>query len=492
MKKINHIKKVLLLLIVSLSMGIVFCQKPYTLDPNSMIAIVNVNIIDVENGNVSTNMTILIKGNHIINMGSTKKTKTPKLAKIVNGQGKFIIPGLWDMHAHTSSETNTRRVIYPLFIANGITSARVMSADCYEPCWKLAMNIQQSRGLLKEIKNGELIGPRAILGSNYVNGPRPGDSSTVKRPGTAADGKKLVHFLMDRGVDFIKIYDGIPRDAYFGLASEANKEHFIFAGHNPLRVKTSEASDAGQKSIEHCCEGNLFIESSSREEELRPKYTQLYFADSTKDLYKVVLEMVKSFDKNKFEKIIHKLVENKTWLVPTLLVEDVLNPKKPNWKNDPRNKYVPKDELKYWGENEKELNDILGVPDPEIREKRFEIVREMQKAGVSILAGSDCGVYGAYYGESLHDELAQLVEAGLTNLEALQAATIKAAEYEQATDSLGSIKKGMLADLVLLDANPLKNIGNTKRINAVISNGRLFDRMALDAILQKVVAEAAK
>ncbi|MBS1667834.1 MAG: amidohydrolase family protein [Bacteroidetes bacterium] len=488
----KKIKWALPLLIVLLNLGHAFSQKPYTLNPNSLIAIVNTNIIDVENGNVSNNMTILIKGNRIINIGSAKKIKIPKQTKVLDGQGKFVIPGLWDMHAHTSSETNTRRVIYPLFIANGITSVRVMSADCYDPCWKLAMNIYKSIELLKEIKNGELIGPRAILGSNYVNGPKPGDSSTVKRPGTEEDGKKLVHFLMGRGVDFIKIYDGIPRDAYFGLASEANKEHFPFAGHNPIRVKTSEASDAGQKSIEHCCEGNLFIESSSREDELRSKYTKLYLSDSTKDLYKVVLEIVKSFDKTKFEKIIQKLMENKTWFVPTLLVEDILNPKKPNWRNDLRNKYVPKDELKYWVKNEKELNDFLGVPDPEIRQKRFEIVRDMQKAGVNILAGSDCGVYGAYYGESLHDELALLVEAGLSNLEALQAATIKAAQYEQATDSLGSIKKGMLADLILLDANPLKNIGNTKRINTVISNGRLFDRKALDAILQKVLIEAAK
>lgn len=485
-------KNILFFIIVLLNTTLVLSQNQNAKNPNDIVVIVDANIIDVENGNIANKMTVIIKGNRIAEIGKGHQLKIPKRAKVVYANGKFLIPGLCDMHAHTSSESNTRNVIYPLFIANGITTVRVMSGDCFDPCRELVMNINQSRKLQKEISNGELIGPKTTFGSFYINGANPGHSSTVKKPGNAEDGKKLVHLLKERGVDFIKIYDGLSRAAYFGIAKEAQKEHITFLGHNPHLLKASEVSDAGQKSIEHCCEGNLLIECSSKEDELRKKYAELYAADSTKNLYDLVLEMVKSYDKTKCQNIYQTFIKNKTWLVPTLLVEDATNPIRVNWRNDPRLKYIPKNELNSWENVEISFNSFFGTPSAAIKQKRQEMILEMHKAGVNLLAGSDCGVFGVFYGESLHDELALLVEAGLTELEALQAATFKPAQYAQATDSLGNIKKGMIADLLLLDENPLKNIKNTKRINVVVANGRLFDRKALDSILDKASIEAAK
>jgi hypothetical protein len=492
MKVPKNTKKVFLLMILLFNTGKAFCQKNRESNTTGNVAIVNVNIIEVEDGTVLENRTIIIKDNYITEIGPSNKLKHQKQVRIINGKGKYIIPGLWDMHAHTSSETNTRGIVYPLFIANGITSLRVMSADCFDPCWPLSMNITQSRKLQKDVKSGKLIGPRTILGSIYVNGARAGDSSTIKAPATLEHGSQLVSLLLERDVDFIKISDGIPRDAYFGIAKEAKRQNIPFAGHNPLDLKTSEISDAGQKSIEHCCEGNLFKECSTLEDELRKKYNELFLSENPKNAYDLVLEMVKTYDKTKCENIFKKFVENKTWFVPTLFVEDVGQSYKANWRNDPRLKYVPENEQKQWAEDETMINNFFGTPYPEIRQKRFEIVRSMQKAGVSILAGSDCGVYGAFYGSSLHDELELLVEAGLTELEALQSATIKPAQYAQLSDSLGTIKKGMLADFILLDANPLKNIINTRRIHSVVSNGQLFDRKNLDTLLEKTAIEAAK
>jgi len=230
-------RKMLTELLVALILGIVPTQNSAAETSGDTIAITDVTIIDVVDGTISNNMTLIIEGNIISEIGATIAVEILKHAKIVRATGKYVIPGLWDMHAHTSSEANTRGIIYPLFIANGITGIRVMSADCFEPCWELTLNIEQSKKIQEDVREGKLIGPRAILASTYIRGAKPGDSSTVKAPGTKEHGKELVHLLMDRGVDFIKIYDELPREAYFGIAEEANKQGIPFAGHTPVAEK---------------------------------------------------------------------------------------------------------------------------------------------------------------------------------------------------------------------------------------------------------------
>jgi imidazolonepropionase-like amidohydrolase len=469
-----------------------FCQYNHSSDISKVKVLEHINIIDIENGNISHDMSIIIVKNRISNIGKSFNLKIPTDAIKYNCAGKFVIPGLWDMHAHSSSETNTRNIIYPLFIANGITSVRIMSADCISPCHELSMNISQSKQLQKEIIKGDLVGPRLILGSNYVGGPKPGELSTIDRPGNEVDARKYVQNIKNKGVDFIKIYDMVPRDAYFSIANEANKLQIPFAGHNPQLIKTSEASEAGQKSIEHCCEVNFFRDCSTREEELSAKFTKEYLAEKTTGINEVVYEMVKSYDKNKCIVLWQQFIKNKTYFVPTLFVEDISQSMNINWRKSKSVIYVPKNELKYWSEDEVNFSNYFGKPYKEIREKRFEIVRDMQKAGVDLMAGSDCGVIGVFYGESLHEELRLLVQAGLSELEALQSATLKPSEYNRSNDSLGKIKKSMLADLLVLDANPLLDIRNTKRINMVISNGIFFDRNRLDKILKNISIEAAK
>lgn len=257
--------KPLLLLLLILVFGISSFDYSEEKKSEGVIVITNASVIDMENGSISKRMSLLIEQGIISEIGPTGDVKIPSKAKIIDGSGKYLIPGLWDMHAHTSSEAITRKIFYPLYIANGITGIRVMSADCFEPCWELDMSIDQSRKLQDEVRNGMLIGPRAILGSTYIHGAQPGELSTVQAPGTKEDAKKLVNLLFERGVDFIKIYDEVPREAYFGIAEEANRKGLPFAGHVPTAVRASEASDAGQKSIEHCCAGDVFEECSTEE-----------------------------------------------------------------------------------------------------------------------------------------------------------------------------------------------------------------------------------
>lgn len=485
------IKNILILGILIL--GIYSCNSPNTEKTDDLIAITNTSIINMNDGKISEGMTLIIKNGIITTIGQSNEIELSSETKVVNGQGKYVIPGLWDMHAHTSSESVTRSVLYPSFIANGVTGIRVLSADCFEPCWELQMNIEQSRQLQNDVENSILTGPRAILGSTYINGAKPGEASTIEAPGNKQDGEKLVHLLLDREVDFIKIYDAIPRDAYFGIADEANKKGLPFAGHVPLSIKASEASDAGQKSIEHCCAGSLFEECSSEEEKLRDQITKLIQSREPKNMYNLVLELVKTYDAAKCQEVYKIFLANNTFYTPTLVATEMDNIlKKDDWRNDPRLKYLPKNELEFWIEDEVATKELLGIQDPLIREKRFEIVGDMNKAGVQLLAGSDCGVFGVHYGSGLHDELKLLVEAGLTELEALQTATLNPAAYAEKSDSFGNIVEGMTADLILLDANPLDNISNTKRIFSVLSNGKYYDRQSLDSILEKVAIEVAK
>jgi len=474
-------------------LGIYSCESPRKEKTDNLIAITNTSLIDMNNGQVSEDMTLVIKNGIITSIGESNKIELPSEVKIINGTGKYVIPGLWDMHAHTSSEYVTRSILYPSFIANGVTGIRVLSADCFEPCWELDMNIEQSRGLQSEVKDGKVIGPKSILGSTYIQGAKPRETSTIKEPGNRQDGEKLVHLLLDRGIDFIKIYDEIPRDAYFGIADEANKQGLPFAGHVPLSIKASEASDAGQKSIEHCCEGSLFEECSSEEKKLREQITKLIQSREPKNMYSLVLELVKTYDDAKCQDVYRKFLENNTFYTPTLVATEMDNIlRKDDWRKDPRLIYLPRKERDFWDEDEIATKELLGVQDPLIRDKRFEIVGDMNKAGVKLLAGSDCGVFGVHYGFGLHDELELLVEAGLTELEALQTATLNAAEYADKSDSYGNIKTGLMADLILLEANPLDNIRNTKQIYSVLSNGKFYDRQSLDTILENVAVEAAK
>ncbi len=463
-----------------LIIAFISCKK--TIQANLIIS--NVNIVDVENMVVNSNQTIAIENGKIVSIIPHATSLEIKAETLIDGTNKYVIPGLWDMHAHTSSDSNTREILFPLFIANGVTSIRVLAADCFEPCWELDMDINQSKKLQAEVKYGKLIGPRAILGSTYIHGAEPGKSSTVQAPGTKEHGKELVHLLIDRGVDFIKIYDELPRDAYFGIAKEAKKQGITIAGHVPVAVKASEASDAGQKSIEHCCAGSLFEECSSLEEELRKQVVELVQSREPKDMNKLILEMVKSYDDVKCQAIFQKFFTNGTWFVPNLLAGEKHT--RSGWQADPRLKYIPKKELKWWYNNEASTSELYGQSYPEIRQKRFKIVRDMHKAGVNLLAGSDCGIYGVFHGSGLHDELTLLVEAGLTELEVLQTATIKPAEFAQQSDSLGTIEIGKLADLVILDKNPLEDIRNTQKIDAVITNGRYLSRATIDSLLLSV------
>ena len=447
-----------------------------TVGQEPVVAITHVNLIDATGAPVQADMTVIIRGKEIVQIGKSDATPVPNTAKVINGKDKYLIPGLWDMHVHEIFGAwlpEDDKITPVLFVANGVTGVRDMGGDL-EPLKKWRARIAE----------GTLLGPRMIISGPMLDGPVPQFPSSEPVM-DAAEGRRIVDELRKNGADFIKIQSLVPRDAYFAAADEAKKDGIVFAGHVPDKVRAAEASNAGQKSIEHLT--GVFEGCSTVEDELmaaprgpgRGKFLSTY-------------------DPARAKALIVLFAKNQTWQVPTLYWE------RGEWLieqtsagPDPLAKYAPK----VWKDRSWPmftagiLKDWSTDPVAD-REKFFQaelkMVGEMKKAGVPILAGTDTAAgVRVYPGFSLHEELELLVQAGLTPMEALQAATLNAGKYLGLQDT-GTIEKGKRADLVLLDANPLADIKNTRKIQSVVLAGRYLSRMDLDRLLAGVEEAAAK
>jgi ketosteroid isomerase-like protein len=463
------------------------------------LAITDVNVVDVGVGVVRPGMTVVVSRDRIMALGPSGSVEVPGDARVVDGTARFLIPGLWDMHVHTGSDRNTREIIYPLFVAHGVTGVRNMMGDCFD-CGPVDFAIDLVHARRRAVAAGELIGPRVVASSAYAGSHeqaarRSTEGSSPQAPATAADARAFVRLAKERGVDFIKIYDMLPREAYFALAEEAKRLGLPFAGHVPVEVRASEASDAGQASIEHRGPGSVLEECSSREDELRARViAELHKAEMgarhTPDgpaFLPLMLEMVDTHDPAKCAALAERFVQNGTWRVPTLMTGRLPSELGRGWREDPYARFLPPEERRYFEWAEETYARDLGDAEEQAPVSRWvrEVTRAMHRAGVRMLAGSDAGETGIFWGISLHQELELLVSAGLTAADALRAATLGAAEFLEATDSLGTVEVGKLADLVLLDANPLDDISNTQRIAAVVLGGRYLDRAALDELLER-------
>lgn len=462
------------------------------------LAFTNVSVVDVSEGIVRSEMTVIVKGDRITGVGKADLLEIPAGATIIDGSGKYLIPGLWDMHTHTSSIPITRDIFFPLFIANGVTGIRNMETDCFEleqpDCYDEVFadplpSIYDIKAWREEIQAGTLIGPRIVAGSAMLDGPGPDEQSTPYKPGTAEHAREHARILKERGVDFAKIYNFIPRDAYFAFTDEANRLGLQFAGHVPEGVRASEASEAGQRSIEHTAFTNVGEECSAREDEIRRRI-RAEFDSEEPQILPIWLDIVESYDSVKCAKVYETFIKYGTWVTPTLVsAESDLS-----WREDPRLRYLPREERELWSNIEEDAHAMGTITEQQQPLVHFQhdVTLAQHRAGVPLLAGSDAGTTGVFAGFGLHDELEVLVAIGLTEAEALRTATLEPARYLEAVDTQGTVEVGKVADLVLLDANPLEDISNTQRIEAVVANGRYFDRQELDEILENVARAAQK
>ena len=443
----------------------------------SAIVFRNVSVIDMTGGHPKPNMTVIVRGNRIAEIG--KNLKIPKNAEIVDASGKFLIPGLWDMHVHmfnniSRAGTNDRDVNFPLFVANGVTGVRDMFSD--------PEDIKLARQWNAEREAGTTIAPRVFVGSTIVDGVPAfvPDLPQILGVKNAEEARAAVRTLKASGAGFIKVYWNLSPEAYFAIADEAKKLGIVFAGHVPFSVSAFEVSDAGQKSIEHLT--GIVETCSSKEDELRKKEWTPAVSD----------EMFATYDAKKCLNLFKRFAKNQTYHAPTaILHRGMALYDDDGFLNNPSFKYVSKATLKEWADSP-QLNRHHNL---KIRKREFEWLLEtigaMHRAGVPILAGTDNNNPYVVPGFALHDELELFVRAGLTPRQALETATINPAKYLELTRSHGTIETGKTADLILLDANPLADIANTRKINAVIAGGRLLKRADLDEMLNKV-AERAK
>jgi imidazolonepropionase-like amidohydrolase len=443
------------------------------------IVITHATVINPGTSSVQANRTVVITGNHITSVSDTAQFQSPKNARVVDATGQYLIPGLWDMHVHSAFGDwfpGGRDIILPLFIANGITGVRDMGGD--------APVLLEWR---KEIAEGEIIGPRMVISGPMLDGYLPDgklrfpSSIAITTPASAV---AAVDSLKLQGADFIKVQSVISHDAYLAAAAEARKQGLPIVGHVPDKVRIEEVVEAGQKSIEHLM--GIFEGCSTQEEKFI----------SGKGNLKLLLT---TQDRQRCDSLTKLLAQNQVWQVPTLAWQrggTFLDQR--DLKHQPLDKYVPA----YWRDvtwrrfTDQMMPDLLRDP-LALRQEYFtqnlQMVGALHRAGVPFMAGTDTapGVY-IMPGFSLHDELANFVEAGFTPMEALETATSNPAKFLGMEASSGSIAPGKIADLVLLSANPVGDIRNTQKITAVIADGRLLDRAELDQILVKVEAAAKR
>ena len=446
------------------------------------LVIQRVTVIAATGKAAQPSMTVVIEQDQIAAIGPWKKVKAPTGSQIVDGRGKFLIPGLWDMHVHafateSGGKPGGKTWMYPLYLVNGIVGVRVMWGPENASAWR-AQHAKYDKP-----------SPSAYLASPIIDGPKPtwpGSVAVVD----AAQARAAVDRYQANGADFIKVYDGVPRDAYFAIADEAHKLGIPYVGHVPDAIRVEEASDAGQKSIEHLT--GVALGASSDEETLfAMKYVQ------PGDFLRRDLRAEATYDESKAASLFARFIKNGTWQCPTLVVNrSYEHLDDGNFMHKEWLKYVPSDTRDFWRDfSEKTVKErtaeIWADAHREFPEE-LKLVGRMYRAGVGILAGSD--VYNPYVfpGFSLHDELSLLVEAGLSPMAALQAATIGPARFMGQEERRGTVEVGKIADLVLLDRDPLADIHNSTSIRAVILGGKLMSRASLDAMLAEAEALAAK
>lgn len=443
--------------------------------PVKGLAITRVTVIDAAGGPAKADMTVIVLGDRIEAMGSAKELMPTPDVRVVDGRGKFLIPGLWDMHVHMAG-----KAYLPLFLANGVTGIREMHAFYPEMIFQMR----------KDIREGKLLGPQIVAAGALVDGPNPFWPGSLVA-GTAEEGRKAVRSLKKRGADFIKVYTKLPREAYLAIADEAKEVGLPFAGHVPESVSAAEASELGQKSMEHLY--GIVLACSRDEEKLRKEEVEaLLKADPVESrvlLRRTQAKALDSFDAERAEALFRRFAKNGTWQVPTLTVlRSLASLDDEKFTRDPRMKYVPKFIRAGWDPNKGYLKmpaDALAGMKRNYK-KAGELVRGLHRAGVPFLAGTDVTNPYTFAGFSLHDELRLLVEAGFTPMEALQTATINPARFLGMEKTLGTVEKGKRADLVLLDADPTADIGNTRKIAAVVVGGKLLAREELTRMLAEV------
>ncbi|MGC1483376.1 MAG: amidohydrolase family protein [Candidatus Acidiferrum sp.] len=456
----------------------------FSAEPSSQLAIIHVTVIDATGRPPQPDQTVLIEAGRIVAVGSAAKLKLPKTAHTIDASGKFLLPGFWDMHVHlagiNADPSWSKQTLLPLLLANGITGVRDMGGD-----------LDALLSWQRDIESGTLLGPHIVASGPFLtaNGRKTPEQCPVAN---AVEARAAVDDLKKRGANFIKIISMPSREAFFAVSDESKEENIPFVGHLPFEIGAKEASDAGMRSIEHLLYSAFALSFSSKEAELRPRLVLAEKNGDSAGWEEIAHEADATYSTEKAAALFQTLKKNGTWVTPTLASLDITSHPE-NWKtDDPLLEFVPPSLAKEWRDS---FNDA-GMKQRAAWLARqasndWKLTGELHRAGVPLLVGADSLDPFVFPGDSFHHELAELVRAGFTPMEVLQAATLGAAQFLGREKEFGTVETGHAADLVLLSANPLENIVNTRKVWAVVRNGRYYDRAALDASLAQAREAAA-
>ena len=443
----------------------------------------NTNIIDVANNTVLHNKTVVINKGVIIETGNVAISQNYTAKKKVDASGKYLMPALWDMHMHFGGDTliEENKMLLPLFIAMGVTTVRDCAGD-------ISLDVLKWK---HDIDKGLLEGPTIYTSGPKLEGPKsiwPGDLDIANE----AELKQALDSLQKLKVDFIKITDNtLSPPLFLTSIKESRKRGWKVSAHAPVPFTLQELSDAGLSTIEHL--GYLLRAASTDEKRIADQRGK-----GTLSAKEASEQILKTFDANIALQNFKKLAANKTAVVPTMNGSSIVAYlDKDDHKNDTYLKYLgPALKRTYnWRVERASKDNAEAIV---FRHTNFEaaaaLIPLLQKAGVTLLAGTDAGYLNSYNypGIGLHYELAMMVKYGLTPAQALQASVINGPAFFDQQKNYGTVEKGKKADLLLLDENPLTDITNTQRIHAVIRKGNYLSRKQLDDLLLQIEKKVAQ
>jgi hypothetical protein len=446
----------------------------------------NVGIIDPIDG-LELNMSVVIKENKILDIFKTREIVLSPKNKVHKGTNKFIIPGLWDSHIHFAFEKDLATSMPNLFLYHGITSLRDTGGE-----FDFVNKFKQEAISNPKTKSRVKIAGPLIDGKFNVY-----DGSNIYFPKLSIqniDNNQLernVRLLIDKKVDFLKAYEMLSPAQFKILSNLAKENNLKLTGHVPLSMSVIEASNLGLNSMEHL--RNLELSMTEMSEKLFQERKNLLLNKSSikgSELRSLIhskqrMKSINDLDSIKINNVIDALIKNDVWQIPTLILYKNFANK--TFKNPDYLQFLnllPEERKEEWIKKINAIDNVISKDVVEYTVWSKKMVDFMHDRGISFMAGTDTPIGFLIPGLSLHQEIQELYESGLSELEAIQTATINPAKYFNLENSLGRIKSGFIADLIILDKNPLESISNTKSIHAVIKEGHLMNRSYLDSIMK--------
>lgn len=442
------------------------------------IAILNAEVIDLETGNIGVK-NIFIRNGRIKKMTTPNQELTFEATQTIDASGKFILPGFWDNHVHFrggDSLITANKNFLKLFIANGITTVRDAGGD-------LTTSVLKWR---KQIAEGSLVGPTI-----FTSGPKIDGSEGTWAGSLEVTNEESIQTALDSlesiPTDFVKLYDSkISGELYLKTIAEAEKRNLITSGHMPFTVTLDQAVSSGIDAIEHLYYIMKGCAANEKEVTEKLQNKEIGFWDAMPLL-------MSNYQDSTTQRTFFHLKEHNVYVVPTLHIGKVLSYlDEVDHSNDAYLKYISNGIFKtYEGRiNRAKYSSEKTIADRKALDVFFgQLTKSLNDAGVSLLAGSDSGAYNSYTypGISLHKELEEMVANGISPLDALRTSAYNGSKFLKQNTDYGSVSVGKIADLVLLDENPLLNIKNTKKIHAVIQKNRILKKLELETLLETAI-----